>query len=115
MRVHTVEAISHFVGMGLAYHSRAGGEEARDRGGRPGGRRMGLHPQWVAIAGAVAGDVEHILDGEVQTAQRTGDRSVQFDMRVAAEGIVWIIRHSHCGRCKVAGCRETVLRPRLKA
>ena len=114
MHVLAVEAIGHLVGVGLADHAGAGGEQALDRRGRSRGRRMGLEPDRVAVAGAMAGDVEHVLDGEGQAAQRTVRRAAQFDMGVAAEGIVGIAQH-HCGRCRVAGCRDTVLRPRLKA
>ena len=75
---------------------------------------MGLEPDRVAVAGAMTGDVEHVLDGECQAAQRTFGRAGKLDLRVPAKGVVAIV-HGHCGRCRVAGCRDTVLRPRLKA
>ena len=75
---------------------------------------MGLKPQRIAVAGAMAGDIEHVLDRKSQAAQRAIRRSVPFHMVLAAEGVVRIVRN-HCGRCIIAGWRETVLRPRLKA
>ena len=75
---------------------------------------MGLKPDRIAVAGAVTGDVEHVFDGEAQAAQRARGRAIEFDVGVAAERVIRIVR-DHCGRCSVAGCRDTVLRPRLKA
>jgi hypothetical protein len=95
-------------------HLGAGREQALD--GRSGARRrrVRFEPDRIAVAGAMAGNVEHVLDGEGQAEQRTFRRTVQFDMGVAAESVVRIVR-DHCGRCSIAGWRDTVLRPRLKA
>ena len=70
-------------------------------------------PDRIAVAGAVAGNIEDILDRKGQAAQRAIGRSPQFHIGVAAEGVVGIV-WNHCGRCSMAGWRETVLRPRLK-
>ena len=75
---------------------------------------MGFEPHRVAVSGAMAGDVEHVLDRKGQAAQRAVWRAGKLDMDMAAKGVEWI-EHGHCGRCRVAGCRDTVLRPRLNA
>src|SRR6478736_9837558 len=75
---------------------------------------MGFEPHRVAVSGAMAGDVEHVLDREGQAAQRAFERAGKLDLRMAAKGVVRIV-DGHCGRCRVAGCRDTVLRPRLNA
>ena len=75
---------------------------------------MGFEPHRVAVSGAMAGDVEHVLDREGRAAQRAFGRAGKLDMGMAAKGVVRIVQ-GHCGRCRVAGCRDTVLRPRLNA
>ena len=114
MHVLAVETVGQFVGVGLADHPSAGREHALDRGRGAHCRRMRLKPNRIAVAGAMAGDIEHVLDREGQAAQRAIRRSVHFDMVIAAEGVVRIVRN-YCSRCRMAGWRETVLRPRLKA
>jgi len=60
------------------------------------------------------GDVEHILGGEGEASQRARRHAIQRDMGVPTKGVIRIA-HGYCGWCNVAGCRDTVLRPRLKA
>ena len=114
MHVLAVKAVGQFVRMGLPDHARAGGEQTLNGGSGACRRRVGGEPDRIAVPGAVAGDVENILDGEGQSAQRTVGCPIQFDMGMAAERVVGIVR-DHCGRCRITGARDTVLRPRLKA
>ncbi len=51
---------------------------------------MGFEPHRVAVAGALAGDVEHVLDREGQAAQRAFGRAGKLDVGVAAKGVVGI-------------------------
>ena len=108
MHVLAVEAVGQFVGVGLADHAGAGREQALDRGSGARRRRMRLEPQRIAVAGAMPGDIEHVLDRKGQAAQRAIRRSSQFDMVVAAEGVERIVRN-HCGRCMLAGCARDSL------
>ena len=114
MHVLAVEAVSQFVGMRFSDHLSAGREHTFNRRCCALSRLMGVEPHGIAVAGAMAGDVEHVLHGEGQTAQRTVRRPVHLDMRMAAKSVVRIV-WDHCGRCSCAGWRDTVLRPRLKA
>jgi hypothetical protein len=112
MHILTVEAVGQFVGLGFSDHRRAGGEQALDGGSGARRRRMRLEPDRIAIAGAMAGNVVDILDREGQAVKRTCGRAIQRNVGVAAEGAIRIV-WDHCGRCSVAGARDTVLRPRL--
>ena len=114
MHILAVEAVGQFVGMGLADHARAGREQTLDRGRGARRRRVSVEPYRIAVSGAMTGNVVHVLDGKSQTVERATRRSVQFDMGMAAERVVGIVG-DHCGRCRIAGWRDTVLRPRLKA
>jgi hypothetical protein len=112
MYVLAVEAVGHLIAMGLPDHTGACGEQMINcpRGARS--RRMGLEPQWVAVSGAVIGNVKDILDRHGLTPQRATRR--ERNVRVTAEYAERIVQ-DHCGRWSLAGSRDTVMRPRLKA
>ena len=88
VHVLAVEAVGHLVGVGLADHAGASGQQALDCRGSPRCGRMGFEPDRVAVAGAMAGDVEHVLDREGQAAQRAFGRAGKLDVGVAAKGVV---------------------------
>jgi hypothetical protein len=114
MRVFAIETVGEFVGVGLADHTRAGIEETLYARRRSRCRRMGLEPNGIAVAGATSRNVVDILHGHRKTGERAPAAAVKCDVgmtRERVERVVW----NHCGLCKVAGWRETVWRPRLKA
>ena len=80
MHVLAIEAVRHLVGVGLADHVGASGQQALDCGGGPRRGRMGFEPDRIAVSGAMAGDVEHVLDREGQAAQRAVGRAGKLDM-----------------------------------
>src|ERR1700728_3558958 len=114
MHILAIKAVGQFVGLSFSDHPGAGRKQTLDGRCRARRRRMSLEPDRMAVAGSTAGNVEHVLDGEAQAAQRTYGHAVELNMRVTAERIVRVVR-DHCGRCKIAGWRDTVLRPRLNA
>ena len=87
MDVFAVEAVGHFVGMGLADHVGARGEQSLD--GRRGmiGGRMRLEPNRIAIARAVSGNVEHVLDAETASPQRAAAAALERHVGMPAERV----------------------------
>ena len=68
--VFTEQAEGDFVGDRFAFAPRTGGQQLLDANGVNGGGRMRGKPGWIAAAGAMAGDVDQIFDGERETIER---------------------------------------------
>ena len=82
MRVHAGDAVEEFVADRLADDGRAGGEQLFDRCGM---RRRGLlvrQPVRIAAAGALAGDVVHVLDRDAQSRERAARRALERRLQI---------------------------------
>ena len=114
MHVLAVDAVGHFIAIRLADQAGSGGEQALDSRRSALCGWMGLEPARMAVAGAMSGDVEHVLDGEAAAEQWAGWAAFESNVVVTAERVEPIV-DAHVSRWSCAGSRETVMRPALKA
>ena len=117
MHILAVDAEGQFIAISLADQAGSGGEQALDRRCRALCGRMSLEPERMAVAGAMSGDVEHVLDGEAAAEQGADRAAFDSNFVVAAKRVERIVDahlDTHVARWSRAGSRETVMRPRLK-
>src|SRR4029077_17681016 len=91
VHVLAVDAVGHFIAVGLANQAGSGGEQALDSRRSALCGWMGLEPAWVAVASAISGDIEHVLDGEGAAKQWAGWDAFESNVLVVAERVKPIV------------------------